>query len=500
MTVREALLSWQALLTANQVVIHFAYALAFLLMGFSLLLESRRPSQLPLAHHLRFLGLFGVIYAVAIWGKVFIPIQAAFLPPPVSEALWLVDAALFPAAFALLFSFGLKLWPGPVRTRRLLPMLPLLLLAGWTLLSLFLGAHFRGLAASADPAWPRIAEALARYLLGVPGAVVSGLGLIRQRESLRRAGMEHLTIHTDRGGRALFLYVIVGGLLVDAAPIWPARVWNSTWFFKVTLVPVEMVRAGLGLVLAWSMVRLLELYDVESERRDEERRRLRAVVQERSRIARELHDGVLQSLFSVGLGLESLKADLTLPELEPQRRQVDELVARLGRISQEIRAHVAGLYRGESEDEPRLAWEELAAEFEQSFPVQLQLDVDLRLWHELPGSIRRELVQIAREAIRNGCEHGRASEVVVELVADRRGRARLEIRDNGRGVAPETLLGRRAAERGLGLRTMRERARLLGGEFRFESAPGRGAAVRVTFPYRQGAAGVAGGDGAVYGE
>jgi signal transduction histidine kinase len=219
-----------------------------------------------------------------------------------------------------------------------------------------------------------------------------------------------------------------------------------------------------------------------------ERSRELSIVEERQRIARELHDAVTQKLFSLRLTAD---AAATLAARDPSRA-ADELgtVRRLAaEVADELRAIVVGLR-----------------------PVDLAgdgLDVALRKQAELLDRVHGAAVRftgapvprlgaaaeeaayrIAQEALHNALRHGAPSTVEVRLGAAG-GVVRLEVADDGSGFDP-----RPAGSSGrLGLASMRDRARAAGGRLELASAPGRGTTVRLLLPVAAPSGGGGGGPG-----
>ena len=207
----------------------------------------------------------------------------------------------------------------------------------------------------------------------------------------------------------------------------------------------------------------------EAEVREDERRRL----------ARELHDGLAQSLAGALFGV-----DLALSALgRTPAGARDELLAARGLVRDaldDVRALMAGLRPRQLEERGLvLALHGLAA-----MPPLWGTEVCVESQgmaerDRLPPEIELGLYRIAQEAVSNARRHGAASLVRVSLEV-RPSLVELTIADDGRGWpgdASEPVVGR-----GEGLPGMRERARLLGGDVRVESAPGRGTRVVVTAP------------------
>src|SRR5690349_4940482 len=90
---------------------------AFFVVGLLSAWEFRRYSRLPLARPLWMLAAFGVLYALAEWGQLFIPIQERYLPAAVTDTLWLLRVLLMAAAFGALCQFGIELLPPRSRGR-----------------------------------------------------------------------------------------------------------------------------------------------------------------------------------------------------------------------------------------------------------------------------------------------------------------------------------------------------------------------------------------------
>ena len=199
-----------------------------------------------------------------------------------------------------------------------------------------------------------------------------------------------------------------------------------------------------------------------------------AVVQERNRMARELHDSMTQLLYSVvlfaGAGRKAVQAE----RLERADRHLVRVEQSAQKALIEMRLLVFEL-RPQLLDEAGLAGalrQRLAA-VENRVGMTTQLSVEGEL--ELPAAAEEGLYRIAQEALTNALKHAFASSVLVQVSAGKEG-VSLEVIDDGCGFDP-TGAGELG---GLGLVSMRERAEELGGTLTIVSAPGQGTRVEVT--------------------
>jgi signal transduction histidine kinase len=187
-----------------------------------------------------------------------------------------------------------------------------------------------------------------------------------------------------------------------------------------------------------------------------------AVLEERRRIARDLHDGLAQELAFVGRNLRRLERD----NLFVQRAS-----AGVERGLEDARRAIAALT--DPVDEPlgvtltKVAHDVAARE---GTTVAIEVASDVRPREE----IRATLVRVVSEAITNAARHGHADVVHIELENGKR--LRLRISDRGRGFDPDA---ERTGVHGFGLRGMRERVLALGGEFRLASRPGGGTQLEI---------------------
>jgi signal transduction histidine kinase len=203
-----------------------------------------------------------------------------------------------------------------------------------------------------------------------------------------------------------------------------------------------------------------------------------AVAQERTRLARELHDSVTQSLYSLVLYSGALARLLPADSASEAR----DYVARLERLAQdtlkELRLLIFELRPAALTEVGLVAALRSrleAVETRAAVDVYLEAPEDIHL----PAPVEEGLYRIAQEALNNAFKHAQATSVRVTLSIGG-DCVYLAVRDNGRGFDPTADDVHRIA--GLGLTNMRERAAELGGELRIDAAPGRGTVVWVQLP------------------
>jgi signal transduction histidine kinase len=217
----------------------------------------------------------------------------------------------------------------------------------------------------------------------------------------------------------------------------------------------------------------------EYQRVHGELRRL-AVMEERERIARELHDGAIQALFAVGMGLQATAARTGEPEVTSR---LQGAVSELDRVISDLRSYIFGLRPGvlagrQVDQALRRLAEEIAAPAGVTTVVEVEEQVAIAL-----GGHATDLVQLVREALANVARHARATTCRVSLYwrqaspGARPGRtAVLEVDDDGEGFDPT------ATHAGHGLGNLRDRAVSLGGTLELVSSANEGTTVRVLIP------------------
>ena len=255
----------------------------------------------------------------------------------------------------------------------------------------------------------------------------------------------------------------------------------------VEVVPAWWQRRGLQALVALGVLaaaaagwrgrrRRLALRTARRQRDAAEVRRRLASARERERasLARDLHDGPVQTLYRVGHDLDALGA----PTTEPVRARVDAVAAELRQMMSELRPSlVEHLGLG-------AALRTLGRRAEDRFP-DLTVDVDAGARAVPDAAAGLALFRIAQEALHNAGRHAGAARVAVELRDD--GDAlRLTVRDDGRGFVPEDPVALARAQH-FGLIGARERAEAVGGELVVASAPGVGTTVTARVPHGAGA-------------
>lgn len=220
--------------------------------------------------------------------------------------------------------------------------------------------------------------------------------------------------------------------------------------------------------------------DITERRQAEDTQRELAVLEERNRIARDIHDSIAQGITGIIWQLNLLERTIGGGDAQA----VDEL------------KKVRDIARGTLQDARRSVWDlrtglshgasladTLREEGEKIGPdgrlsVTFEVDGNERV---LPSGTETALVRIFQEAMANILKHSGAGEVAVALSYDDT-RVRLTVSDNGSGFDPDLIAGPRKEAGGFGLIGMRERARLLGGIVRVDSCPGEGTVVEARLP------------------
>jgi signal transduction histidine kinase len=245
-----------------------------------------------------------------------------------------------------------------------------------------------------------------------------------------------------------------------------------------TLGSLTVANARGGALLREAEVQLVETFAeqaavaLEYARLQGELKRL-AVLEDRERIAKELHDGAIQALFAVGLGLQGSVLLAGDPEL---RGRLQDAVEELDRVIRDLRNYIFGLRPGILADRQLdQALHSLVSDFGQRSGVLAIAEIDPQVAAELGGRAG-EVVQLAREALSNVSRHAQAATCRVSLYQDQE-QAVLEVDDDGHGFDPAQVTGT-----GQGLGNLRERAERLGGKAEIHSSPGQGTRIRVEIP------------------
>lgn len=410
-----------------------AFLLSFLVYG--RYLRSRGLRDLLLAEGLFLLGLAGLALSLVLPYVGDLPARTVDVWLPLSIR---VVAALLILTASLV---GERVAP------RLLPGLPLLL--PWLLVVVLLGVFWftRGwlpVAIDDSPPESAVQPVIEGHALLLLGQVVGALCFL--------IASVLFTVHAERRHDELLLWLgpacALGGFARVSYVLFPSL--YSDWLYTG-----DFLRTACYLVLLIGAGREISRYWSAQARA--------AVLEDRRRLARELHDGVVQELGYIRAESHAIAGHDGLRE---------RILGAVDRGLDEARAAVDAL--GHSSDEPlAFVLHRAARQVADRYGARVVVDLDDAV--DADQTQRHALVRITREAVSNAIRHGRAECIRIRLERDSDGR-RLVVEDDGRGFDVGTTSGT-----GYGLTSMRERAEALPGSFELKSVVGDGTTLGVTW-------------------
>ncbi len=442
----------------------FFQGLTFFVLSLTVAFLQYRSRRILLARHLTWVGVFALCEALVAWSDLLASLTSRqmLLPPS-------VRTAVLACGYAYLLAFGIQTFfpkkAPEARLRRILIWLNLAWLLPYGAALLFSPATFTQTALTV--------EVLARYLLALPGGLLTGIGIRRQSyETLAPEWRARVRSPLRAIEATAGVFGLLNLVLVPPATFFPATVLNT----GLLPFPPALLWAAVGLPWAVGLTWALTATQMQIEDWIEDVERVQALSADRERISRELHDGTIQAIYAAGLMLEGVQHYIP-DEPEKAQAQLVRIMGNLNQTIQDLRRYIFDL----RSDTPDSDLEPGIRRLLRDFHVNTLLETDFRVTGEPPRynltiERRRHLFQIVREALANTSKHAHAQRVTVNLVY---GLEVLDLTICDDGVGMEAL----RLEKGYGLRNIRERTRLLDGKLKIESAPHEGVMFHLTVPY-----------------
>jgi len=241
-----------------------------------------------------------------------------------------------------------------------------------------------------------------------------------------------------------------------------------------------LLMATLVLALAYMFVfRVLRRLEAEALAREQDILTMNAVMQERERLGRELHDGAAQLVAHLLLRLDTIKELVGAGRKKEADAELERLRGVADEIYEDIGESITGIRSNVMEQGLTRTLQDYVDQFEErrQIPVSLRTDGAADRLSPLAAF---QLFRLIQEALTNVRKHARARKATVTLTANGPDRLRVIIADDGQGFTPGS--EKNGTVRPLGLTTMRERAETLGGAFHVTSQPGSGTQVTAAIP------------------
>ncbi|MEZ4517109.1 MAG: histidine kinase [Chloroflexota bacterium] len=267
----------------NIVVVYFFYGLAFFCMGLAILLESARirSSEISLSTALLPLAAFGIIHGLQEWFEMF-ELMAATGAANIPN--WLlrpeVRIAHLVVSFLMLIAFGIMLFYANRRHDGREGLYAVLGAAAFLMIWLMsvsstLAVYQPGYADMLDAA-----DVLSRYILGIPGALIAAWAIWLEQRNFQEHGVPGFGRALLGAAIAIFVYGVIGQVFTRPSFLFPASVINSRTFLDWFGFPVQVLRAAMGVLMAYFIIRALNVFEVESQERLDEARRQRRLAQD----------------------------------------------------------------------------------------------------------------------------------------------------------------------------------------------------------------------------
>ncbi len=454
-------------------VVYFIYGLTFFTSGFIILVQNRESNPFSFNKDLWLLSLFGIFHGLSEWGYLFIPLQQTLFEPTTIFSMYVFRSFLSAFSFIVLLNFGLRVLATRLKwLKRLNEVITFgffIIWAGFYIINL----HFGGMNSRL------LADTVTHYFLGFTSISITSLALYSQANFSHQ---QQLAPDISRNERILaisfFFYAFFEGIIVSQQNFFPANIINSSWFFHITKLPVQIFRTVCGIFIMLYSLKLIGAFQRATENLFLQAKEDTLRLAERERISRDLHDGVLQTLYAAELIIESCQ--YKLEPTSPIQADMQKSIETLDVAMQDLRSYIIGIKNETiSHQYLLLMFRNIIDKFQTRYQIVVDFNYEADPNLLLTPNRQEHLFHILSELFNNVAKHSKANRVTI-YVKDSRHQLYIYFTDNGIGLPKEFL--EPAGWHGLGLRHIHERVMILQGEISFDLPLQGGTLVSLLVP------------------
>jgi signal transduction histidine kinase len=433
----------------------------------------QKETNFPLLKAIDHLGLFGVIHAFVEWLIMFV-IADLF---PNERPIFLMAAVLMNAlSFTILLYFGIKVVDYKGKGSAQLKWLPWTLFILWVLFYESSIISHGGIASKINLDF----DTLCRYFIGFPAAIVTAAALYHNALALKTMKLKKAALKFKLLAASFVSYGVFAGLLVNKRDFFPASIINKQAFLELFGFPVEFGRMLSAICITILFIGIIDIFRLENNIKMQKLMQERVASQERRRLGRELHDGIIQDLFASGLQLESLLAENNVDFLH---RELNNIKDNLNHGILKIREYIEKVSTKTMDlTQLRIQLDETINNFNKITKANIQLHYEIPdiTFYQVSSDKLTQIYYIIQESISNSVKHSNASDIKVKIDFDIRSII-IQIVDNGKGFDKNTAVGNRK----FGLISMQERAASINGILNI-SSNNNGTNIMLAVPWEEG--------------
>lgn len=446
----------------------FSSGLVYFVMGLAIALQSRQSSRLNFARSLMWLASFGITLGFYEWFELLSPVSDNKLTSSHYLIIHVIHLILLSISFSCLLEFGVALLRPLQRGQWIHPVTIGMVVSYGVLIILFLPQHTHDL-----QEWHNSADTLARYFLCFPGGLLAAYSLREQTNAfITPLQAPNIEKNFKLASISLASYALLAGLTPPPVSFFPGNLLNSDTFKQIIGVPAPVFQAIIGAALAITIIRALEVFQIETDRHIEQMEQWQIMSAERERLARELHDRTIQTAYTAGLLVDSAR------KLAPPGSQIstrlDNAIMALDEVIADLRYQLGELSPSNNGETLREVLQNVAENPHFRSLVNIRLEQELSGGEEFSNMRMDHITTVLMESMANIIRHARATEVIIH-VSNENNDLVITIRDNGIGISDDH-------EIGYGIRNMQERANLMAAKLTIQSIRGKGTEVRLKIP------------------
>ena len=451
--------------------VDFFGGLVFFLMGFVIILQFLQyyqKSNLKLVSSVWLLSLFGLLHGTAKWFNFFLSFVFNDLPGDTFYFLKTTAVIFTALSFICLYLFGVELLVSTFKKYYYLRLTAIVVTLLW--LSIFLLSYPREL-----NVWLDEGLAWSYFLLAFPGAILVSLALITQITDFSKLRIPKLSKAIYGATASFMLYGVSTGMLLPNWSNFFSAIPNGTAVFPEPTPALQFFRGLCGIGMAYFILLIMQIFNLENNKKLELAKTSQAVLEERDRISRDLHDGVIQSLYGIGLSME-----IAINKINPNpcSNQLEYVMNGLNETIASIRNYIQGLNPVEKHTYTlQEAISALIRELSSHTNLTINVDWHDQDQHQLTSDQVDHIYHIVRESLYNVAKHSQATEANIKFEISGN-QLILYLVDNGIGIKNKSKIS--SSQRGL--RNIYERVEQLDGTTTVESKEGAGTSIKISVP------------------